>query len=80
MGIVLWFAAGLAAFLLARLVPLRRPRWFFEIAASVTAGMLAGLVATALDFGGWREIDWRAGAFAFFISLAVLGLARALRR
>lgn len=25
-----------------------------------------GVAATALDFGGWNEADWRAALFAFF--------------
>ena len=81
MGIALWIAAGLAAFLVARIVPTsRRSVWFPELAVSIAFAAIAGLVATALDFGGWKELDWRAGTFAFFVAFAVLGAMRALRK
>jgi hypothetical protein len=40
--------------------------------------LIAGAVATALDFGGWNEPDWRAGVFAFASALAVIGWMRAI--
>jgi hypothetical protein len=81
MGIALWLGGGLVAFLAARLIPLRRPGglWIELIAALVVAGAL-GLVATALDFGGWREPDWRAGVFAMLGAFAAAGLVRAIRK
>jgi hypothetical protein len=45
---------------------------------AIVAAMLLGVLATALDFGGWRELDWRAGLFAFFGSLAATGFFRLL--
>jgi hypothetical protein len=80
MGAAVWFAAGVVTFLFARIVPLRRTlRWLPELAVAVVAALLAGVMATLLDFGGWNEPDWRAGLFAFFVSAAAIGLVRALR-
>ena len=81
MGIVLWATSGCAAFLLARIVPLaRRQRWAWELVPAIVTALLAGLVATALDFGGWGEPDWRAGVFALFAAFAAIGVTRAVRR
>ena len=78
MGIVLWLGGGLAAFLFARLVPVRRGRgWIGELAAALVVAAACGLVATALDFGGWREPDWRAGVFAFLGAFGAAGIVRA---
>jgi hypothetical protein len=35
-----------------------------------------GVTATALDFGGWNEPDWRAGLFVFLGALAAAGAIR----
>lgn len=76
-GIALWTAAGLAAFALARLLPPARPRgWILELLIALAAALLFGLAATALDFGGWQELEWRAGVFAFFGALVLVGLFR----
>ena len=50
-----------------------------ETIAALTAAVAAGLAATALDFGGWKELDWRAALFAGLSALAVLGIVRAIR-
>ena len=77
MGVTLWIAAGLMAWIVARIMPMARPRsWIAELALSLITGALLGLAATAADFGGWREPDWRAGLFAFFGAFAVLGVFR----
>jgi hypothetical protein len=77
-GIALWAAAGTLAFLLARIVPLARRRsWLAELIAAIGTALLFGLIATYLDFGGWKELDWRAGVFTFLTALAALGLVRA---
>jgi len=77
MGIVLWLLSGAIAFTVARIVPVaRRTSWTGEVLVTLSAAMLLGGVATALDFGGWREPDWRAGLFAFLGALAVAGLFR----
>jgi uncharacterized membrane protein YeaQ/YmgE (transglycosylase-associated protein family) len=81
MGIALWLGAGVAAFVVARLLPLRRGRgWLVELLAALLASSAAGLVATALDFGGWQEPDWGAGVFAFLGAFAAAGFARAFRK
>ena len=77
MGIVLWAAAGIVAFLVARIVPVGRGRaWIAELLVALGASLLLGALATALDFGGWRELDWRAGVFALLGALAAVGFVR----
>lgn len=79
MGIVLWLACGGAAFVLARIVPAGRRGWIAEACAALVVAFACGIAATALDFGGWKELDWRAGVFAFFGAFAATGLTRAAR-
>jgi len=77
MGIVLWLISGAIAFTVARIVPFaRRASWFGEGFVTLSAAILLGVAATALDFGGWREPDWRAGLFAFLGALAAASLFR----
>jgi hypothetical protein len=65
------------AFVLARIVPAgRRRARIAELAAALTIAFLLGTVATALDFGGWNELDWRAALFAFLGAFAAAGIAR----
>ena len=79
MGAALWAAAGVVVFFIARIVPLRRtPRWWPELVVAVAAALAAGAIATALDFGGWNEPDWRAGVFALLVSAAAAGAMRAV--
>lgn len=79
MGIGLWLGSGLAAWILARIIPLRRgPGRWAELAAALVTALLLGTLATALDFGGWNEADWRAGLFAFLGALAAAGVIRAV--
>lgn len=80
MGIVLWLACGGAALVLARIVPAGRTRrWLAETFIALVVAFACGVIATALDFGGWKELDWRAGAFAFLGAFAAIGLIRAMR-
>lgn len=75
----MWLGSGVAAWVLARIVPLRRRRGGWgELAAAIVVALLLGVLATALDFGGWNELDWRAGLFAFFGALAAVGVIRAV--
>lgn len=81
MGAALWVAAGLAAFFIARIVPYGRTRRFWgELVISIVTAATFGALATALDFGGWREPDWRAVLFCFLGTAAVLGAIRAVAR
>lgn len=76
MGIALWVTAAAAAFLAGRLIPLRRRRWTAELGFSLLAALGGGVAATAMDFGGWREPDWRAALFAFFVAMTAIALVR----
>jgi hypothetical protein len=77
MGIALWVAGSVVAFLVARMAPWRRRQtWAGELWVSIAAGILLGAAATALDFGGWNEPDWRAGLFVFLGALAATGTFR----
>ncbi len=77
MGSALWLVSGTLAFVLARLVPLGRGRrWPGELAAALVMAFVLSVVATALDFGGWREPDPRAALFAALGSGAILGILR----
>jgi len=82
MGIALWLVCALAALLVARLVPAGRRSgwrgWTLELLASLFTAFLLGIAATALDFGGWREPDWRAALFALLGAFAAVGAMRAL--
>lgn len=80
MGIGLWLLAGGLAAATARLVRRGRDRyWLAELAAAVVTAVLLGVVATALDFGGWNEPDWRAGLFSLVGGFAAAGLVRLVR-
>lgn len=82
MGIGLWLGSGVAAWILARIIPLRRGRrgvgLWGELAAALIAALLAGVVATALDFGGWNEPDARAAGFVFIGAFGAIGVTRAV--
>jgi len=74
-GMSLWRVAASAAWVIARIIPpARRP--IAEAVAALVIAMIAGLAATALDFGGWNEADWRAVVFAFVCAAAALGIVR----
>jgi fluoride ion exporter CrcB/FEX len=81
MGVALWLGSGLAAWILARIIPRGRPRrpWG-ELAAAIVTALILGTVATALDFGGWNEADWRAGVFVLVGAFAGIGALRAFRQ
>ncbi len=76
----MWLLCGLAVFAASRAVAAARPeRFASELLLVVLASFLAGLGASALDFGGWGEVDWRAGAFVILCSFAAIGCSRAIR-
>src|SRR5205085_2010162 len=77
MGAALWVASALFVFFVARIVPPgRRQGYLLELVIALTAALLCGVIATALDFGGWREPDWRAAIFALLGALAAVGIYR----
>jgi len=81
MGTTSWVVAGLLAFLLAQSLPwARSARKWKEAALALSTSLAGGMAATALDFGGWKALEWRAAAFAFFTALAALGVLRFIRR
>ncbi len=80
MGIALWIGAGALAGLIARRIrPMRPEWWWLEPALSLAVALLLGTLATALDFGGWNEPDWRAGIFVFAGSFAAIAGSRIIR-
>ena len=80
MGLVMWAAAGAGAFAVARMLKSGGAvAWPVELTATILAGIAFGLLATAFDFGGWKELEWRAGAFALAgasLTLAIVRFAR----
>jgi nicotinamide riboside transporter PnuC len=81
MGIALWLGCATTVFFIARTVRYARPRrWIGELVAALIAAMTMGLIATALDFGGWNEPDWRAGLFVVFGVAAIVGALRVIRQ
>ena len=77
MGLLMWCVAGVAAGAGARLAaPGRRASWLLEVAVAVAAANLFGIAATVLDFGGWKEPDWRAGLFALAGAAFAVALLR----
>ena len=80
MGIALWAVCGFAAAIVARIVPvLRQTQLLSDLLLSLVAALIGGVIATALDFGGWNELDWRAGVFAFACALVVTGWMRVIK-
>jgi peptidoglycan/LPS O-acetylase OafA/YrhL len=80
MGISLWMACAAAVFLAIRRVPFGRPAsWITELFAVILSALALGALATALDFGGWNEPDWRAALFVLFGSAAIAGAVRLIR-
>jgi hypothetical protein len=77
MGIALWIACAAAVFFAIRKIRFGRPAaWIGELFTVLLAALVLGGVATALDFGGWNELDWRAGVFVLFGCFAIVGLSR----
>ena len=79
MGMSVWAASGIVAFFIARIVPLGRGRaWLAELAGAILAALACGVLATALDFGGYNEPEWRAALFAFFGASTIVALIRGI--
>jgi uncharacterized membrane protein YeaQ/YmgE (transglycosylase-associated protein family) len=80
MGIALWSGCALVVFFALRRVPYARPAgWIGESFTALIGALAMGLLATALDFGGWKEPDWRAALFVTFGSVATIGIVRLIR-
>ena len=76
----MWALCGVAAAALARLVPVGKDQRFLtEGFVALGTALLLGVIATILDFGGWNELDWRAGIFAGTGAFAAIGLLRLWR-
>ncbi|MBV8544996.1 MAG: hypothetical protein JO088_09635, partial [Acidobacteria bacterium] len=58
MGIALWMTCAASVFFAIRLVRFGRPEgWIRELFTVVIGALVLGGVGTALDFGGWNELD-----------------------
>ena len=80
MGIALWAVCGIIAMVVARIVPvLRQTQWLSDLLLSLLGALIGGVVATLLDFGGWNQLDWRAGLFACACALALTGWRRVIK-
>lgn len=80
MGIALWSGCALVVFFVVRSVPYARPAgWIGELITVLISALAMGLLATALDFGGWKEPDWRAALFVTLGCAAMIGAVRLIR-
>ena len=80
MGAVSWLLSALAVFAIARIIPSgRRSNYLRELLVAMMAGALFAAIATALDFGGWRALDWRSSTFVLLGGLTAVGGYRSLR-
>lgn len=81
MGFVTWLGAGVIAAIVSRMIHAGERRGFLlELTVALLLASAAGLAATALDFGGWSELEPRAIAFAALVAFAGIGAMRLLRR
>lgn len=79
MGFLLWCAAGIAAFVIGRVLP-HRSGATREALLALACAVIAGVSATAFDFGGWNELELRAGLLAFFAGLTAIAIVRLVAR
>ena len=80
MGAVSWLLSALAVFAIARIIPSgRRSDYLRELLVALMAAIVFAAVATALDFGGWRALDWRSSTFVLLGGLSAVGAYRAVR-
>jgi hypothetical protein len=79
MGFFLWCAAGTAAFAIGRTLPYRSSATR-EALIALACSVIAGVAATAFDFGGWNELEMRAGLLAFFAALTSIAVVRLATR
>jgi len=80
MGAAIWLTSALSIFFVAKTVPPGRERnYLTELFVAIAAALVFGVIATALDFGGWRDTDWRAALFVLLGVTAATAAQRALR-
>ena len=80
MGAVSWLLSALAVFAIARIIPSgRRSDYLRELLVILMAVAVFGAIATALDFGGWRALDWRSSTFVLLGAMTAVGAYRAIR-
>src|SRR4051794_26847802 len=79
MGIALWLFAGGTACMLCRVIRKLRQPFISELLVALFFCPILGGIASAGDFGGWRELDWRAGLFVLLGSFTAVGLFRLIR-
>ena len=80
MGAVSWLLSALAVFAIARIIPSgRRSDYLRELLVILMAVTVFGAIATALDFGGWRALDWRSSTFVLLGAMTAVGCYRAVR-
>ena len=78
-GLITWLLASAAAFAVARMIPKERAGVVLELGAALVSGTLAGMVATALNFGGWQVVSPHAAGFAAAVAMTAIALVRLLR-
>jgi hypothetical protein len=77
MGIALWMTCAAVVFFAIRNIRSGRPAgWIGELFAAAIGALVLGGIATALDFGGWNELDWRAALFVLFGLMAIAATIR----
>lgn len=79
-GVLSWIVAGSVVVAATRLVKRGRRALLPEAVAGSAAAVGAGLVATAMDFGGIAVLDVRAIAFAALAAAAGVAAIRLIPR
>ena len=75
-GLLSWLASGLFAAVIAGRIRRRSRDWRMEGVVAVMAALVAGLAATAMDFGGLEVLDFRAVLFSFLVAAVAIAAVR----
>lgn len=78
-GLISWSLVSLLMFAIARPLRRRRQGWLSELAAALLAGLMAGVAATVMNFGGWQILEPAAIAFAALCAAGAIAMLRLLR-